>query len=198
MVTGTISPTDYLNAQRLHRRTRHRLSYGIAALLVSLGLVCVVFGQIKLAFPVIGGGVGAAVAELITWTIYLPRKCRHLYRQQKDLALPFTYTWDSKFIEASGIRGQTKRPWEIMQNTRKTNTYFSFTMQTIFSRCFPKDGLAAQPSWPSSGIWQPVLPSKLYGPLNSRWCLLLLCFASPWMSPKRHVRDSETVLAWNL
>lgn len=111
MITGTISSSDYLNAQRLHRAKTVRWFYLIAVIVILGGSGIFFFAHSTVGLIVAGASLGALLGELVMSALYLPWKSRRIHAQQKDFASPFTYTWDSSVIEARGVSGQSKREW---------------------------------------------------------------------------------------
>ena len=111
MLHGSITPTDYLNAQRLHR-ARYARGYVILCIfLILAAFVLAAFYQRHLGVIVgLVGGLGLTV-EILIATVFLPWQVRRLHAQQKDLATPFNYSWDDEYLEVKGANGQAKRPW---------------------------------------------------------------------------------------
>ena len=110
-ITGTISASDLLNAQRLHREKTVRWLYAGGGIVAVVGVGLLGLENKMFALVLIGGGLGAVIGELITSAIVLPKKVRRMYRQLKDLSSPFTYSWDAEFLEAQGRSGHSKREW---------------------------------------------------------------------------------------
>lgn len=59
-----------------------------------------------------GAGAGAAIGQLVTLYLILPRKVRRLHSQQSDPAFPFAYSWDADAVYAEGKSGNLQRPWK--------------------------------------------------------------------------------------
>jgi hypothetical protein len=138
MISGTISEVDYLNAQRLHRAKVEKWYYLASGIAIAIGITTYFFHDPKIGLIVSCAGIGGILGELIMSSAYLPRKINHLYRQQKDLASAFTYKWDSDFIEAQGVSGQSKRKWENYAKYREDkNLFLLYHADNIFEM-FPK------------------------------------------------------------
>ncbi len=75
--------------------------------------------------------------------IFLPRKVRRLHQQQKDLASPYTYKWDSEFLEAQGVNGQAKREWKnyakFAENEKLFLLYHADNLFEMFPKSWFKD-----------------------------------------------------------
>ena len=124
MITGTITPSDYLNAQRLHRKRAEIFYFSASGTAVVIGLVLLATGLLFPGLLFVCGGIGGAVGELVTSLIVLPWKVRRLHSQQKDLASPFTYTWNSEFLEATGVSGESKRAWKNYAKVKENKNVF--------------------------------------------------------------------------
>jgi hypothetical protein len=124
MITGTITASDYLDAQRLHGERLRRWYRYVCAALAVVGIAFVVFGLRRPGVTLVLVGIVGLVVEYLVWTFYLPRKIRHLHLQQKDFASPFTYWWDAEFIEAKSDSGQSKRKWRNYAKFKESETIF--------------------------------------------------------------------------
>ena len=138
MITGIISVSDYLNAQRLHRGSSVRWYNTASATAIAFGVALYFFYRQNLGFIVGCAGVGGVIGELVMSLFYLPRKVRRLHHQQKDLASPFTYTWDSEFLEAKGTSGQSKRQWSNYARCKENEKLFLLYHSDAIFEMFPK------------------------------------------------------------
>ena len=138
MITGTILPSDYLNAQRLHRARSVRWSYLVFAGIFAVGLAIHFLSDRNIGWVVVCTSIGGVVGQLIRSTVYLPLKVRRLYNQQKDLASPFSYKWDSIFLEAQGISGQAKREWKNYAKYKEDEKLFLLYHADNLFEMFPK------------------------------------------------------------
>jgi len=115
MISGIISPEDYLAAQLLHQRLRLRRALTLTAMLLLVGGPLFVFGTHDSVSMIcglligIGGGGMIGVALLYGWKV--PRKVRRLHAQQAALRHIVTYAWDENCLEVSWSGGQARRPW---------------------------------------------------------------------------------------
>ena len=124
MITGTISANDYLNAQKLHRKKAVRWYYAASCIALVIGLGLLILAQSTTSFMLIGAGLGGMVGEFAVSSILLPWKVRRIHRQQKDLASPFTYSWNSEFLEAQGASGHARRAWKNYAKYRENEKVF--------------------------------------------------------------------------
>ena len=91
MISGTITASDYLAAQRLHRATAVRWYDAISGLVALIGAFTCFYFDPKIGFILVGSGIGGISGEFIYARTYIPWKVRHIHGQQKDFASPFTY-----------------------------------------------------------------------------------------------------------
>lgn len=138
MITGSISVSDYLNAQRLHRGKSVHLIYAVSGIDVAVGGALYFLCQQDLGLIVGCAGFGAIICELVVSALYLPWKVRRIYRQQKDFAYPFTYTWDSEFLEGKGICGQSKRQWSNYVKCKENEKLFLLYHSDVLFEMLPK------------------------------------------------------------
>jgi hypothetical protein len=138
MITGTISVSDYLNAQRLHREMTAWWDYFSSGAAIAVGVATYFLYQQKLGFIIGGAGVGGVLVELVVSFLYLPWKVRILHKQQKDLASPFTYSWDGEFLEAKGVNGQSKRQWSNYVKCKENKNLFLLYHSDVLFEMFPK------------------------------------------------------------
>ena len=138
MIIGTISQADYLNAQKLHRARSAEWYYLTSLVAFALGLLIYFLFNRNIGLIVACAGIGGVVGELLMSTVYLPRQVRRLHNQQKDLASPFTYQWDSMFLEAQGISGQSKRAWKNYAKYKEDEKIFLLYHADNLFEMFPK------------------------------------------------------------
>ena len=119
MVTGSISVSDYIQAQRLHRKSIAKWSNISAAVITACGVVMLMAGSKQFGVIALFAGAGAFIGEYVVANLYLPRKVAKLHAQQKDLAGQFTYSWDDKHIQAQSNTGSSKRPWSHYAKVRE-------------------------------------------------------------------------------
>jgi YcxB-like protein len=139
MITGTISASDYLDAQRLHGERVRRWYFYICAAVITAGIAFTAFGLRRPGVTLVFVAIIGLVVEYLIWTFYLPRKIRHLHRQQKDFALPFTYWWDAEFIESKSDNGQSKRRWRNYAKFKENETMFLLYHADNMFEALPKN-----------------------------------------------------------
>ena len=101
-----------------------RWYYAAGCTVTAVGIALFILGHKMLAFVLVGAGLGGVIGELIMSSVFLPWKVRRIHRQQKDLASPFTYTWDAEFLEARGISGHSKREWKNYAKYKENDKLF--------------------------------------------------------------------------
>ena len=144
MISGTISPENYLSAQHLHRRKTVQRNIAIAASMIAAGIAFLFFSQLIIGVGLIGGGIGCGIGELILAKVVLPRKARRTFSQQKDLAEVFTYSWNSEFIVARSAIGESKRPWKnYSKYAENAHIFLLYHADNLFEM-FPKTWFQSQ------------------------------------------------------
>lgn len=111
MINGKISVIDYLQAQRLNRKSVAKWVNISATVISACGVAMLIAGSKHLGVLTISAGAGGFLGEYVVAYIYLPYKVKKLHAQQKSLVNKITYSWDSQHIEAQSDIGSSKRPW---------------------------------------------------------------------------------------
>jgi hypothetical protein len=110
-ITGSMSPEDYVNAQRLHRHSAV-VSYDIASGAAALiGIALLVSGYITVGSVLLLCGIGGVVGVLVFALWLLPRRDRQRQARRGFLNAKFTYTWNSKKLVAESAIWQSERTW---------------------------------------------------------------------------------------
>ena len=138
MITGTITATDYLNAQKLHRAKTVRWFYIISGIAILLSIIVYWFVSCKAGIILGCAGIGGAIGELTMSKFILPWKVRRLHSQHKDFLSPFTYEWDSDFLMGSGVSGHSKRPWANYAKYKENESVFLLYHADNIFEVFPK------------------------------------------------------------
>lgn len=144
MITGTISVSDYLGAQRLHRKPGVWWYYLASVIAIALGLALYFLSKRSLGLIVGCAGIGGVIGELAISAFYLPWKVRRLHRQQKTLTSPSTYTWNSEFLEASGASGHSKHEWTNYAKCKENEKIFLLYHADNLFEMFPKSWFSDQ------------------------------------------------------
>lgn len=130
--------SDFLNAQKLFRSGYVSVFYTISIFIAFIGLSFWVSFQWKEGSIVIAGVIGAWLIELMVSRVFLPRKVKRLYSQQKDFASAFVYKWDNIFIEAEGVSGRSKREWKNYLKYSEDKNMFLLYHNDIMFEMIPK------------------------------------------------------------
>jgi hypothetical protein len=138
MITSTISASDYLDAQRLHRAQALRWFSVFCCVLVGLGVALFFLHLPQPGVISVCVGIGFLITELIFSSLYLPWKTHRLHAQQKDLAAEFTYTWDSEFLEGRSANGHSKRRWRDYVKFKENEKIFLIYHADNLFEVFPK------------------------------------------------------------
>ncbi len=111
MISGNISVTDYLQAQRLHRKSAAKWLKILVFLICACGTAMLIVGYRQFGVLMLCAGVGIFMSECLFANLYLPRFVKKNHAQRKDLASQFTYSWDAEYVEAKSDTGSSRRPW---------------------------------------------------------------------------------------
>ncbi|MDB5343484.1 MAG: hypothetical protein JWP89_1861 [Schlesneria sp.] len=110
-ITGSMSPEDYVNAQRLHRRSTVVGCDIVSGLAALIGIALLVSGYIAAGSALLISGIGGIVTVLIFDLWLLPRRDRQRQARRGFLNAKFTYTWNSEKLAAESAIWQSERAW---------------------------------------------------------------------------------------
>jgi hypothetical protein len=119
VVTGIVSYSDYLAAHHLHR---HRIAMGmnwLTVMVAIVGAVVIFTGSSKWGIIILGAGIGGLIGEFVQAHVFLPWKVRRLYAQDKGIASPITYEWDSERLRGQSAMGRGERKWKDYAKIRE-------------------------------------------------------------------------------
>jgi len=138
MITGSISIADYVQAQRLHRKSIAKWSYVASAAIAVCGAVMLAAGSRNYGLIALCGGFGGLIGEYANAKFFLPRRLAKLHAQQKDLAEQFTYSWDAEHISAQSQMGSARRPWAHYIKVKEDGHIFLLYHSDQMFEMFPK------------------------------------------------------------
>jgi hypothetical protein len=129
-IAGSMTPEDYVNAQRLHRHSTVvgcDIASGVAAL---IGIALWVSGQATFGSALLTCGISGIVAVLVLDLWLLPRRDRQRQTRRGFLNARFTYTWNSEKLAAESTIWQSERAW---------TDYVQFKESTAVLLLYPPD-----------------------------------------------------------
>jgi YcxB-like protein len=124
MISGNISTTDYLQAQRLHRKSAAKWVKNIAFLACACGAAMLIVGHRQFGVLTLCAGAGVFISEYLFANFYLPHFVKKNHAQRKDLASRFTYSWDAQYVEAKSDTGSSRRPWSHYAKLKEDDHLF--------------------------------------------------------------------------
>jgi hypothetical protein len=118
MTSYTLTAEDYCNALRLHMRRAwaSKASSNIFAAGVLIAIASAPLFGFNLILTVIGvAGIGslvgvAAWAFIISY-VYIPRKARKVFNEQKAMQYPAKMSWDNRAFTVTSSLGSSIIPW---------------------------------------------------------------------------------------
>lgn len=111
-ITGTMSPEDYVNAQRLHRNWAAVGSYMVFGTIALIGIAFLVAEGITVVGKgLFACGIGGIVGVLIVDLWVLPIRDQRRQARRGFLNAKFTYTWNSEKLVAESAIWQSERAW---------------------------------------------------------------------------------------
>ncbi len=142
-IAGSMTPDDYVNAQRLHRHSTVvgcNIASGVAAL---IGIALWVSGHITVGSALLICGIGGIVGVLVFDLWLLPRRDRQRQARRGFLNAKFTYTWNSEKLAAESAIWQSERTWSDYVQFKESKTvlllYHPDKTYEIFPRSWFED-----------------------------------------------------------
>lgn len=140
-ISGSISARDYLQAQRLHRKSVAKWTNISTVVLCVSGIAALVAGSTNIAaLFALCTGFGAFVGENLFTYVHLPRRVKKIHAQRKDLANQFSYSWDDQYlyIESKSITGLAQTPWTHYVKAKEDKHIFLLYRSEDFFEMLPK------------------------------------------------------------
>ena len=142
-LTGQLAPDDYLAATNLHMRKRGWKRLAWILVWSVLGVAAFMFGLIALREPSSGLPNLSVIllifiAYLFVRTVYLPRRVRRIFSQQKNLQLPFESTVTDSGIDSTNANGKTHLPWSHVIRWKEGATVFIVYQSDLMFCIVPK------------------------------------------------------------
>jgi hypothetical protein len=155
VITIQLNEQDYLAAQRLHRRSSE-LRFWVAIGIIALASLLI--GYLEPPSP--EGFFSSHAGPLATMLpvgilliafryVYVPSRHRRIFRQQKNLHVPYELSWSDTGFVATSERGSVRTAWtdviKCRENEKLLLLYLSDVMFHILpKRSFPDDATGAQ------------------------------------------------------
>jgi YcxB-like protein len=150
-IQGQLEWTDYLETQLLHLRPTGWVRVALYIFLVLAGLAFIGlsylsvvsqdFTQIETCIvPVLIVGV----VFLLYRYVFLPRRIRQLFEQQKELSSPFEIEISDTGIKATNIYGYSNRPWSNFRKWKESSNLIMLYHSDVLFTMIPKRFCADQ------------------------------------------------------
>jgi hypothetical protein len=113
---GQVTADEYVAAHQLHRQQRGWKRVGWVVVRVLLGVGGLLSADIAVQNPKVGLTpllliLPIAAVQLVVRLVYLPRRVRSVYSQQRNLQLPFESVCTDTGIESSNANSINRLPW---------------------------------------------------------------------------------------
>jgi YcxB-like protein len=141
MITATLEELDYLNAQSLHRRWSQQKTIVVIFLAIFAGaLGCVLWyqGAVPIAGGIVGGLIGGIAGGSIVRYVYVPRKARKVFRQQKSFQREFSLSWNNDGVRSKDANGEYSTGWSDFIRWKENERLFLLYVSDIQFYMVPK------------------------------------------------------------
>jgi hypothetical protein len=157
MITIQLNEQDYLDAQRLHRRSSE-VRFWVALAVAVLAFASVLIGDLKPPLPEgffsshagpLAIMLAVGILLVVFRYVYIPSRHRRIFRQQKNLHVLYELSWSDTGFVATSERGSVRTAWtdvvKCRENEKLLLLYLSDVMFHILpKRSFPDDATSAQ------------------------------------------------------
>jgi len=143
---GQLTADDYIAANRLHMKQRGWKRMAWIVFWVVLGVGALLFADMAIQDPNTGLTpllliLLVAATQLFVRLIYLPRRVRRVYSQQRNLQLPFESVCTDSGIEWKNANGKLQIPWSHVIRWKEGDALFvlyqsDLAMTMVPKRCF--------------------------------------------------------------
>jgi len=140
---GQLTADDYVAANKLHMRKRGWKRIGWIVFWVLLGVGALLSADIAIQDPSAGLLpllliLFIAATQLFVRLLYLPRRIRNVYGQQRNLQLPFESVCTDSGIESSNANTTSRVPWDHLIRWKESNTLFVLYQSDLLFNIVPK------------------------------------------------------------
>jgi len=151
---GQLTADDYIAANKLHMQKRGWKRVAWMAIWFVLGLGAVLSADIAVQDPSAGLPplliiLSIVGLQLFLRIIYLPRRARHIFSQQRSLQLPFESVVTDTGLESTNANGKTQLPWGHLIRWKEGDTLFvvyqsDLVFNMVPKRCFARPDHVAE------------------------------------------------------
>jgi len=121
MLTATVTENDLFKAQQLHTKPSGAKTALFLLVLLLVGLY--LYDQVGVEPGVLAGGfVGGIVGFVGYYVVFLKYKCAKIYRQQKNLQIPYQFSWDNDSIYMKNEMGEGRIKWSDFTKHKQNKT----------------------------------------------------------------------------
>lgn len=138
-----ITESDFYSAQRLHLMSAAGRLTVIAFIAALVGFLLHEHFGVSLAAAV-GGVVGFCSWLFSYHFIFLPIRCRRIYRQQKALHSETEISWNEETIEFKHEMGNTKMKWSNYAKYREDKNLFLLYQSDVIFNMIPKSSFSSE------------------------------------------------------
>ena len=140
---GELTADDYVAANKLHMRRRGWRRAVWVVFWVLLGVGALLSADIAVQDPKAGLPpllliLFIAVVQLFVRLLYLPRRVRRVYSQQRSLQLPFEGVCTESGIESTNANTTSRLPWSHLIRWKEGPTLFVVYQSDLMFNIVPK------------------------------------------------------------
>ena len=121
MLTATVTEKDLFKAQQLHARPNGAKTALLLLILMLFGLYLYDQAGVKPGI-LVGGFVGGILGFVGYYVVFLKYKCAKIYRQQKNLQIPYQFSWDNDSIYMKNEMGEGRIKWSDFTKHKQNKT----------------------------------------------------------------------------
>lgn len=121
MLTATVTENDLFKAQQLHAKPSGAKNILFLLVLMLVGLY--LYDQAGVDPGIlVGAFVGGILGFVGYYVVFLKYKCAKIYRQQKNLQIPYQFSWDNDSIYMKNEMGKVRIKWSDFTKLKQNKT----------------------------------------------------------------------------
>jgi hypothetical protein len=141
MQTASVTERDHYEAQRLHATPSGVKAFGFV--LVAAVFALYLHEEVGVSSGILlGACIGAVVGVLGFYFVFLPFKCARIYRQQRNLQIPFQFSWDDEGVFMKNEMAEGKTKWSDFRKYKQNKSVIMLYHSDALFNLVPKSAFS--------------------------------------------------------
>lgn len=141
MLIASVTEKDLFKAQQLHAKPNGAKTSLFILVLMLVGLYLYDEAGVEPGV-LVGGFIGGVLIFFGYYSIFLKYKCAKIYRQQKNLQIPFQFSWDNDSIYMKNDMGEGRIKWSDFTKHKQNKSLILLYHSDALFNIVPKSAFA--------------------------------------------------------